>query len=197
MYLGNSKRILLAVVLVTAAMTTSVSATLVGDIVTGHFGSFSALPGDPDNRFFTGNATVLDPGVEFTGTTGQDDIITADFDGDSLLISFNHLGNHPPTGHSYGGFGMAFADLDWVGVTGRIIGLNPDPTNTLAISNFSFTDDTLDIDFINLQFPAGNVTQTARFDIIKTHAGVPEPTTAMLGLLVLGGLGVMTRRRHA
>lgn len=122
-------------------------------------------------------------------------MLTADFDGNLLRISFEHLGDHPAgVGHNYGEFGMAFADLDWVGTPGRIVNLIPDPNNTLPISGLAFGDDTIDVDFMSVNFPPGRSMQTAQFSIVTEH--IPEPGTGTSAVVAVGTLILFVRRRR-
>jgi hypothetical protein len=168
-----------------------VSATpiLIGDTVSGCLDGTTCFT----NLFDNDTATVVDPGVEFSGSI-SDDIVSADFggpDGLTLTISFHHLATTPHT-HSYFGFGMDFDDIDWDG-TGIITGLTLLPGNTLPISFFGFGENHLDIDFTTVLFTTRSPeTKVAVFRI--DGRSVPEPMTLLLLGLGLGALALRRRR---
>ena len=134
----------LAVGILLTLVANSASASLIDDDIRGLLGGVNSVPGVAVVNLFNNlNAVVSDPGVEFTGGFVNANV-SADFDANSVLISFDYQEINP---HGFFGFGTAFDNLDWVGVSGRIVGLIPDPNNTLAISNFSFGDHSVDIEF--------------------------------------------------
>ena len=73
------------------------AATLIGDSITGCLGNSVSCT---QNWFLSplvvalANATITNPGVEFSGSISGDDSVSADFggpDGPTLLITFCHL----------------------------------------------------------------------------------------------------------
>ncbi|MDJ0507906.1 MAG: PEP-CTERM sorting domain-containing protein [Crocosphaera sp.] len=158
---------------------TPAQAALLGDEVRLQFGAIGAPP------VFDETAVVIDPGIEFVIPLANPlpvDVTSDSFDITVNLTGFGALG--APTR-------FVLSDLDWVDTPGIVTDVSLTAGNAAEVSDISFTDDSITVDFINLINPPA--TRSFSFDIETAH--VPEPGT-ILGLLTLAGLGFTSRLKR-
>ncbi len=141
------------------------------------------------------------PGLEFTIDIEASSIVITSGPGQSFAGGFDHI--------------LEISDLDWVGMpTGRITGIsavaenlvvgpappfNPYDTST----GITFSDHAVQVDLAFTQWGRElNGTTTLdpgrlTIELQTTHDGnnVPEPLTSMLGIMGLGALTAVVRRR--
>ena len=175
-----------ATLMASLALSMPASASLIGDEI---MGSASGSGFD-----FDSNTATVGGGIEFIAVLANATII-ADFDGDSVTLSYENTSNFPNITFSATTF--SFTDLDWVGVAGTITGLTELANDFPGAAGFatSFTADSIQID-VPLTNTNPNDLFTATYRIDTRHATTPEPATA--ALLVLGlAAASRSRRRHS
>lgn len=121
----------------------TVSATLVGDVVNSCFDNTLDCPSD--QHWTTSEASVVDPGVEFTGigTIASNDVWTADLSDNQLIITAQDLEG----GINYGS-GIArflFSDLNYSD-NSVITSVTIDVDNsTLPLQDLNYTDTSIEV----------------------------------------------------
>lgn len=177
--LKKSQVLATAVIGVTSLlMSLSSHASLIGDAVTLDFG----ITGEAGS-VFTSTALVTNPGVEFTIPTGNPLLVDIK---DSSFDIFFDLTGFPDVGAATT---FVLSDLDWVGMSGEVIGLSLTSGDVSSVSSLSFTTNSVTVNLFNLTNPSE--LQRFSFDINTSH--VSEP--ANIALLSLGLIGVAFARR--
>lgn len=170
-------------------VTGSVSATLIGDQITG-------ILSTPNANFdvtqpFISPATV-GGGVEFSGKgkilSGNEfgidvDVNAGGFDLSLIAITLFGFGNYPSA------IRVDLQDLDWVDTPGQIVGLNTDslPDGWIIWSS-GFGPDSAFVEISKANFVPAGTKASFSFDVIHD---IPEPETiALISLgLLAAGLG--------
>lgn len=127
--------------------------------------------------------TVTDPGIEFYAVLFGEQFISFDFDASSLTIEMLREGR-------LGGTVMRFTSLDFQPAAAlfSVDLVDQFGINNLDISDVSFTQDSVTIDFIGTEFAAGD-TATLLFNNTAQEVSAPAPIT-LFGLALAGFAGV-------
>ena len=167
-------------------------ASLIGDTVN------LEVFNEDDLSTFSDSATVIDPGVEFN-TLSSELSVFEDLDvfAESFDILYGIKDTAPPD--LVGLLSpkqFVLSDLDWLPEPGIITGVTQ--TAGTTVTNIAFTDNSIIIDMPQIVLggtdPVRPRSETFSFDIQTEHESTPEPAT-LLGLLVVGGLGLVSRRQ--
>ena len=175
---------------VTPSLVSPVEGGMIGVEVWGNLGGSASVADGTSGGFFTSPTSIVGPGLEFVASLSHDQI-RVDFNAATNVfrIDFQHNGT---AGHSYLGFGSNYF-VNWGAAGGAISSFTLLPGNTLPISSFGFTSNSLDVDFTSVSF-SGPQTRFAEFQLEATQA--PEPSSVLL--LCLGGAALTRfgRRRQ-
>ncbi len=164
------------------------SAALIGDTVecavTGQFQPTCGLS----------NTAVVGPGPEFVFAEPDfaGDLLTIDIGASSITIQTLDffLGFDP-------GSSIILSDLDWVGMTGAIVGIenfSTSGTNGIEASDVSFTANSITFDMSQSDWE-GNGVGIAEWDLVTTLVPVP-PALWLFGSGLLGLVGIARRKKR-
>ena len=182
----NKPQIALAL-LASILISGTANASLIGDTVDANW-SFLAALGSAAYQ----DTAVVGGGIEFTSNVPANSgfFDEADIGDSSIQLTYRLVGIEEDP---FQAKRWRFTDLDWVGMTGEIVGVIPDPNNPAGASVFTFGPDSVEIDLPTLGVEEGEPVSW-RFDLVTRH--VPEPATFALFGLGLAGIGVARRRKR-
>ena len=159
-------------------VSTTANATLIGDMITCNGISYTCDVG----------SNTVGAGPEFAIDFNGFPRFNVDVDASSIsIIAVTNV----ITGTI---FEITIGDLDWVGMSGEIVGITNFSSNAVGItlSDITVNPHSIDIDLNDAEWDLAAVTS---FDLVTRH--IPEPGTLALFGLGLAGLGFARRRKAA
>ena len=161
----------------------------------------ASLIGDEVTASITGTLGTWTPATAIVGAGIEYILIktnvtfTADLSADALTVTYENTSLFPDV--TVGAQTFLFEDLDWVGMTGSIIGLveisNNFPGLGMPITT-SFTSDSITLDVAQTNTNPGDLF-SATYSIVATdQQPIPEPSTMLLFGTGMLGLIAYARR---
>lgn len=159
------------------------SATLIGDSVN------CAIVGGPGAFVCNPGANTVGAGVEFSIDFISTPAFNVDIDASSISVT-QVFGSPIGTG---AGEVLVLGDLDWLGLTGKIVGISGFSTNEgpdITANDITFTDHEVRFTMSPNVWAANSF---ARWDLVTEH--IPEPETIALFGLGLAGMALSRRKK--